>query len=148
MTAPSFTTDMFGTDSPLYPHCLAIRQTVFHVEQAIDPARDIDDAESACLHYLFSQHNVPFATCRARLVDDVVKLERFAMLKAYRGQGLAGPCFKAAMDSALEKFGANKIKIGAQAYLQNFYSRLGFQPEGDLFDDANIPHIMMVYKAA
>ena len=33
---------------------------------------------------------------------------------------------------------------GAQAHLQGFYGSLGFEPVGDVYDDAGIPHIEMV----
>ena len=35
----------------------------------------------------------------------------------------------------------NLILLNAQAHLQTFYGRLGYQSQGDLFDEDGIPHI-------
>ena len=33
-----------------------------------------------------------------------------------------------------------RLRISAQAHLEGFYTRLGFVPGGDVYDDAGIPH--------
>ena len=37
------------------------------------------------------------------------------------------------------------IRINAQAYLQDFYTDLGFVADGGVFGEDGIPHIQMVY---
>jgi ElaA protein len=41
-------------------------------------------------------------------------------------------------------FGEGSIKIGAQLYLQKFYTSLGFQQTSDIYLEDNIEHIEMV----
>ena len=50
------------------------------------------------------------------------------------------------MEAMLEwagKRGFTEAILGAQLQAIGFYERLGFVPEGDVFDDAGIPHRQM-----
>jgi ElaA protein len=41
-------------------------------------------------------------------------------------------------------FGEQPIKIGAQLYLEKFYTSLGFLTTSDTYLEDNIPHVEMV----
>ena len=43
-----------------------------------------------------------------------------------------------------ETDGIDTVKLGAQLQVMEFYRRLGFTPEGPIYDDAGIPHRDMV----
>ena len=53
---------------------------------------------------------------------------------------------RAGIEAAKEKFGAKKIKIGAQAYAKPFYEQVGFQQISGEYDEDGIPHIYMIYE--
>jgi predicted GNAT family N-acyltransferase len=38
---------------------------------------------------------------------------------------------------------ALEVLLHAQAYLQDFYENLGFEPIGPVFEEAGIPHVKM-----
>jgi len=44
-------------------------------------------------------------------------------------------------------FPGTGIQIGAQAHLQEFYQSLGFQSDGDVYEEDGIPHVDMVKPA-
>jgi ElaA protein len=48
------------------------------------------------------------------------------------------------MDELYRLFGKQSIKIGAQCYLQKFYTDLGFVPCGDMYLEDGIEHIQMI----
>ena len=52
---------------------------------------------------------------------------------------------RAGIQVAKEKFGAEKIKIGAQAYAVPFYESLGFKVISGEYDEDGIPHVYMIY---
>ena len=41
-------------------------------------------------------------------------------------------------------FGHRPVRIGAQVYLQKFYTSLGFRPEGEIYLEDGIQHIEMI----
>jgi ElaA protein len=43
-----------------------------------------------------------------------------------------------------EKFGKQPIRIGAQLYLQKFYSSFGFIKDSDMYLEDDIEHIEMI----
>jgi ElaA protein len=38
------------------------------------------------------------------------------------------------------------IRLGAQRYLERFYGSLGFEPDGEPYDEDGIPHLEMVRR--
>jgi ElaA protein len=75
---------------------------------------------------------------------DEVSLGRVITLK--RRQGYGSKVMKVGIAVAREKFGATKIKIGAQAWAKPFYEQVGFrQISGEYMEDG-IPHIYMILE--
>ena len=50
-----------------------------------------------------------------------------------------------AIEETLSQFTISTIRIGAQTYLLNFYTSLGFKAEGDVYIEDGIPHVEMLY---
>ena len=129
--------------------CLAIRRKVFIDEQKVPETREQDGLDNEAMHYLFTVHGRPIGAARSRLeaqgADRWIKIERFAFLPEARGGGLGDKAFKAIMDDCVTRYPPFAIKIGAQAYLKKFYERLGFKAKGEIFQDAGIDHLWMVY---
>ena len=72
----------------------------------------------------------------------VLRLERFAELVKRHGAGVG----RAVLDSLVAAARARSdraVTLHAQASAVGFYLRAGFQPEGALFEEANIPHQKM-----
>ena len=59
-----------------------------------------------------------------------------------RGKGYGQFILEQAVAEA-EKQGAKSILIHAQTQAAPFYERLGFQTSGDIFMEADIPHVLM-----
>ncbi|MBD2464010.1 GNAT family N-acetyltransferase [Oscillatoria sp. FACHB-1407] len=123
-----------------------IRHTVFQVEQCVDPDIDFDGQDDEATHLLAYADDKPIGTARIRyLSDSLAKIERVAVIPAYRGRGIG----KQIMDCAIAFLNHQKIpeiKINAQVHAKTFYEKLGFQQYGEEFDEAGIPHIEMRIK--
>jgi predicted GNAT family N-acyltransferase len=128
----------------------AIREAVFVREQACPPdeewdTHDVPEARGETVHHLLGTVGGAPATCaRWRAVDGgaAAKLERFAVLDAYRGQGLGRATVAAALAEA-RAAGFSRFVLYAQSHLDAFYGSFGFVAEGDLFWEAGIEHVKM-----
>jgi predicted GNAT family N-acyltransferase len=120
-----------------------IRRHVFVIEQEVDAAEEYDEFESSSTHFIAKYKGVAAATCRYRTTEKGIKLERFAVLKSYRGKGIGAALVK----KCLEKIGETDLLIylHAQLHAVPFYEKLGFKPTGPQFSEAGIEHFKMHY---
>jgi len=119
-----------------------IRKSVFIDEQHIPARIEIDEFENDSVHILAAKDNQPVGTARWRDTTVGRKLERFAVLKQYRGFGVG----KALVEFCLKENQSNsKIYLNAQKSVIEFYRKLGFVAVGEFFTEANIPHRTMEY---
>jgi ElaA protein len=124
---------------------LALRQSVFIVEPAW-PVAEIDGRDLDCLHLLGREDGK--LVCYARLVppaaaDDSARIGRVLVAKAWRGHGLGAAVMREAMARLRAEYPGRTIRIAAQAHLREFYERLGFQAEGNVYILHDIAHLDM-----
>jgi predicted GNAT family N-acyltransferase len=122
-----------------------VREKVFVVEQEVDPAEEYDEFEATSTHFLAWLHDQPVGTARWRFTSNGVKLERFAVLKEARGNGVGQALVAAVLaDIVSNPDTAEKQKyLHAQLTAMPLYSKFGFEKEGDIFDECNILHYKM-----
>lgn len=130
-------------------HVLDIRNKVFVIEQNVDYQEEvIESEEKEAIHYLIYNKDVPVGTIRYRQTGDrEFKLERFAILKEYRGHGYGKKAFTYLSNKLIEENNPCTIYFNAQYQLLDYYRSLGFKEEGETFYEANIKHIRMVLIA-
>lgn len=122
-----------------------IRRKVFIEEQNVDKNIEVDGLDDICTHYLLFLNNIGIATVRYRQTKEGIKIERFAVLKEYRGKEF-GKMLLIKMLEDLKKSRAATIYLNAQESAVNFYLRNGFIIQGQAFVEANIVHYKMVYE--
>jgi predicted GNAT family N-acyltransferase len=120
---------------------LAIRYEVFVKEQDCPPELEIEADEEA-QHFLAAIDHVPAGAARWRKTANGYKLERFAVLKMFRGTGVG----KALMKTLLSDIPQDNscIYLNAQVQAISFYEDLGFSVQGESFEEAGILHCKMV----
>ncbi|WP_410571894.1 GNAT family N-acetyltransferase [Amycolatopsis sp. cmx-4-61] len=119
---------------------LRLRVDVFVVEQkAAYPELDGRDLLPDTRHLWFEDAGSVVAYLRVLLdPGGIRRIGRVATAAPARGAGLAARL----MDAALTIPG--EYVLDAQTYVQGFYARYGFIPEGEEYtDDDGIPHIRM-----
>lgn len=127
---------------------LALRSEVFVVEQnCIFP--DLDYKDQKALHFMgFDQNNQLMAY--TRLFNESVYYQGFLSIGRVvaspkgRGEGYGRKIFGKSVEKVQELFGQKSIKIGAQAYLENFYGSFGFESINEDYVEDGIPHKIMV----
>lgn len=130
--------------------CIGIRTRVFVAEQGVPPELEVDamdEAGSPCRHFLIvGEDGLPFGAFRGYFEDpETVHLQRFCILKEYRGRGFGRDAFLAAA-RIFSGLGAKKLVFGAQCSAIGFYEKCGCRVTSGVFQDAGIDHRMMCYS--
>ena len=117
---------------------------VFVEEQYGPPALEWENEEES-VHFLAELNGIPCGACRWRKTDAGYKLERFAVLKEFRGKRIGQALVAAALADLPES--ARYIYLNAQLDAMRLYSRFGFMAEGEQFEEAGIQHFKMIKKS-
>jgi len=121
----------------------AIRREVFVGEQNCPPELEWE-FEDESTHFLAIIDGEPGGASRWRKTDKGYKLERFAVLKKFRGAGVGQELVKAVLNDLPPD--AGYIYMHAQVQAVSLYERFNFVKIGDEFEEAGIRHYKMIRK--
>lgn len=123
----------------------AIREEVFVIEQEVAPEEEYDEFEETSRHFLSTVDDRPAGTARWRFTDKGIKLERFAVRKAFRGQGVGASLVQAVLDDIAKANGSSGklLYLHAQLDAMPLYAKFGFEKVGDMFIECDIKHFKM-----
>jgi predicted GNAT family N-acyltransferase len=93
------------------------------------------------IHFLATVNDLPAGTARYRKTENGIKLERFAVLKHYRGMKVGDALVKTILNDLPLDI---SVYLDAQLEIAGLYLRNGFKQEGKVFKEAEINHIKMV----
>ncbi len=119
----------------------AIRRVVFVEEQECPPELEWEFEEEST-HFMASVGGVPAGAARWRKTDKGCKLERFAVLKEFRNQGVGQELVRAVLSDLPSD--AGYIYLHAQVQAVGLYGRFGFEKSGPMFEEAGIQHYKMI----
>lgn len=119
-----------------------IRRLVFVVEQNVAEEIEYDEYEASAIHYLALLAGEAVAAARAVIYGDWGKIGRVAVLREHRGKGI-GIGITRFVEDDLRKRGLTKFFLHAQTWVQEFYAKLGYVSEGEIFQEADIDHVKM-----
>ena len=120
-----------------------VRCIVFCGEQHVPYTIERDAFEADAVHIVGELEGAPVAAGRIRCFADHAKLERIAVLRAYRGRGI-GAALTRFLVSVARQRGYASYRMHAQVRHASFYARLGFRAVGERFMEADIEHVLMV----
>jgi len=116
-----------------------IRFAVFVEEQGVPAEIEMDEMDAKCVHALAFEGTRAVAT--GRLLPDG-HIGRMAVLKEFRGKGRGGAVLKKLMEAAKNR-GDRAVALSAQVHAVAFYRAHGFEPVGEVYEEAGIPHQAM-----
>jgi len=122
----------------------ALRRMVFVKEQRIPEALEWDEHDTTALHAV-ARNRLGRVIGTARLVAEapgVGRIGRMAVHRTVRGGGHGAAVLRALEDAARAR-GDRTVTLHAQRSAEAFYTRLGYLPHGEPFDEAGIAHIEM-----
>lgn len=130
-----------------YNRISQLRQAVFVVEQACC-YQDADDFDVTSSHLVAEAEDSIVACCRllppgTRFAEP--SIGRVCTDLQWRNQGLGREMMERALAQLQHDHPQHPVRISAQHYLQDFYSRIGFEQASDLYDEDGIAHIEMLF---
>ncbi len=122
-----------------------VRIEVFLQEQRVPVDMEWDADDDTALHaVVINRLRMPLATGRLLpAVSGTARIGRMAVSRVLRGSGLGKSILQALVQAAAQR-GDRQVLLHAQRSAEGFYSRLGFTPQGEPFEEAGIAHIEMV----
>ncbi len=127
---------------------LQLRNEVFVVEQQCI-FQDADNHDQVSYHLLGWGQDALIAYARIippGQIYENASIGRVVCKQIYRGKNLGKLLMQEAIAYCVELFGQHTITIGAQLYLKEFYTSLGFQQCSDIYLEDGIEHIKMDYS--
>ena len=127
---------------------LQLRSEVFVVEQDC-VYQDMDGKDFKALHIIGTGNNEIMAYTRIFGPGDYMDqacIGRVVVKKSARKEGYGKVIMEASIQAVRDHYNTTTIHISAQTYLQKFYKELGFNPEGEVYLEDDIPHILMIKK--
>ena len=131
------------TDPADLEKVFAIRREVFVGEQNCPPELEWEH-EDESNHFLATVDGVPAGASRWRRTDKGYKLERFAVLKKFRGNGVGQELVKTVLADLPAD--ADFVYLHAQVDAVTLYERFNFVKTGPEFEEAGIRHYKMEKK--
>lgn len=132
---------VFG--DPELGNAFDIRRKVF-VEEQHCPADLEYQGDEVSTHFLAYFNEFPCGAARWRQTANGIKLERFAVLAAYRGNGIGAALLKSVLNDIPR--GRSRVYLNAQLAAVDFYTPFGFVAVGPEFEEAGIMHRQMIYS--
>ena len=118
----------------------AIRFRVFVEEQGVPRSIELDDLDAVCVHAIaYDEAGRHVGT--GRLLPDA-HIGRMAVLQQMRHKGVGTMILNKLIEKARER-GHGEVLLSAQVHALDFYRRHGFQPLGEIYEEADIPHRAM-----
>lgn len=144
------TCDFSGLDTCRLYAALRLRQEVFAVEQNC-AYLDLDNLDQDAIHMLCWQEDklVAYQRCLAPATHyRESALGRIVVSAHARGRQLGRELVRRGISHNLGRWPGQGIRINAQAYLEDFYTDLGFVAAGAVSSEDGIPHLQMVYAGS
>jgi predicted GNAT family N-acyltransferase len=128
-----------------------LRVEVFVVEQGVPRELELDEYDDTAIHLVALDGDEAVGTLRLIMAgegaEEMAKIGRVAVRAARRKSGI-GSRLMAHGEALARQRGAREILLHAQTAVAPFYRRLGYREEGDIFDEAGIPHVTMRKRIA
>lgn len=121
---------------------MAVRTTVFVMEQGIPLEIEQDEWDAKSIHVLLSINSKDVGTGRLLPTGYI---GRVCVIKEFRGTGEGRKIMTALIEEA-QKQGMNEVALSSQVQAADFYKSLGFEQVSEEYEEAGIPHIKMKKK--
>ena len=128
---------------------LRLRQEVFVIEQQC-LYQDLDGKDQQATHILcwLGAELMAYQRCLPPGTSyNESSIGRILVAPEARGGGLGRELVARGIRHNRQHWPASDIRINAQAYLEDFYTDLGFATQGGAYDEDGIMHVQMLYLA-
>jgi predicted GNAT family N-acyltransferase len=121
---------------------LELRERVFCGEQGVSLAAERDGRDHEALHVVAVEDGHVLGTCRVVFDGELGRFGRMAVEPSARRRGI-GQALLAEAERHARRRGAARMRLHAQADVQNLYAAGGYVTCGAPFEEEGIPHVTM-----
>lgn len=133
----------FATTTQDLDAAFDLRRAVFELEQGVPRPLDRDPFDDRASHVVVFDRDRCVGTGRlVRLTRRSGQIGREAVLAEYRRAGV-GTAVLEALERMAQLQGLRELLVNAQLPAEPFYRHRGYVPEGDVFLDQGVKHILM-----
>jgi len=123
---------------------ISIRTIVFVREQGVPKELELDEFDVGAQHALIYAESQCAGTARmVRLMNGKAQIGRMAVLSQYRKQGLGSQLLNTLVELGRSQ-GIAEFELHAQVSALGFYEKLGFNAQGEIYEEAGILHRNMI----
>jgi predicted GNAT family N-acyltransferase len=127
----------------------SVRKRVFIEEQGVPEEMELDEFDLNAQHALAYTGSECIGTARlvtlSGSVGSIGRIGRMAVLSKYRGQRVGKQLLEALL-KASQSQEIKQVELHAQVSVIPFYEQFGFIAQGDIYDEAGIPHRDMILR--
>ena len=122
---------------------IKVRVKVFVEEQGFHD--EFDETGNTAWHVIMYDGTRPLAVGRLYFNASSAHIGRVAVMRSERGRKL-GSLVIAVLEKKARDMGYVNVELSAQCRVAEFYEKLGYTPEGEVYLDENQPHIKMTKR--
>lgn len=127
---------------PDYEALVDLRQRVLRVPFGYPLTQEELDGESGQIHLGAFLGGRLVGCLLLKKVGEEMRMRQVAVEFGLQGQGI-GSKLVSESEAVARGAGASELRLHARANAVPFYEALGYRPEGELFEEIGIPHLLM-----
>lgn len=120
-----------------------LRNMIFCDEQGF--STEVDSKDDQCIHMVIYEANLPIATGRYYIDNNNYHIGRICVLKSHRGSKIGNEVMNI-LEKEIASKGGKTFVLDAQEQAKEFYQKLGYKQNGEMYMDEHCPHIPMIKK--
>ena len=121
---------------------MGVRFRVFVGEQSIPAEEELDEDDSLATHAIALHQGRVVGTGRVVCRDGAARIGRMAVDLEWRRHGIGGSLLQFLEEEARSQ-GVTNWVLHAQEYVKSFYAAHGYEEQGGIFLEVDIPHVSM-----
>ncbi|MEA5061669.1 MAG: GNAT family N-acetyltransferase [Erysipelotrichaceae bacterium] len=127
--------------------CLDIRYQVFEKEMKVSHKKEYEfPDEFIAKQFLIYKKLIPIGTIRYIEEENKIHIQRFAILKKYRGKGIGRKVFEYFNKMLESRYNPTTLYLHSMWKRKDFYKSFGYIENGKPFIEAGIKHVEMIKK--
>ena len=131
------------TSDPKYKKLLHFRNELLRKPLGLDLfTEDLSDDDKDIILVAEDKENIVGCVMLHPVSESNIKLRQMAVDSSKQGKGIGRVLVEEAERSAIDK-GFKRMILHARVPAQGFYSKMGYNPIGEVFTEVTIPHIAM-----
>lgn len=131
-----------STDDPLYLQERELRAKVLREPLGLAPGTEVFPFEYEAHHYVALDNDKVIGCVLFHQRGDEGKLFQTAVYPEYQKKGVGRMLVKF-LENKVKKMGVKKIFLHSRYVVKDFYKKLGYECEGDIFIEVGVEHIKM-----